>query len=102
MTKIISRKGNNNLTETNEGKTLFEHIGLTGKKTGTGTGIFDKMGRYLKSMALFVILGFLIGTILDIMLKTNYYGSILAIGMLILWILKAFGADLKPPMRRKK
>lgn len=98
MTKIVSRKGN--APKQDEGKTIFEYMGLTGKTEKKGTGIFDKMSRYLKSMALFVIIGYLMGVILDIMLKTNFYGPILAIAMLLIWILKVFGKDLKPPSRK--
>ncbi|GAI07492.1 unnamed protein product, partial [marine sediment metagenome] len=68
----------------------------------TGTGFFDKISKYLKSLALFVVIGYLIGTMLDIMLETNFYAPILAISLLLVWILKVFGKDLKPPAGKNK
>ena len=97
MTRIVSRNQRN--APKDEGKTLFEHIGFTSK--GRSQGLMDRIGKYLKSMALFVIIGYLIGTILDIMLEANFYAPILAIAMLLIWILKVFGTDLTPPKKKK-
>lgn len=84
--------------EKDEGKTLFEHLGLAGgNKAKNDT--YDKFVKMLKSVAVMVIIGYLLGTIIDIMLKTNIYALIFAIVMLIVWILKVFGLSI--PSRKK-
>lgn len=77
-----------------EGKTLFEHLGLAGKAKGENTS-FNKLTKMMKSMVITVIIGYLLGFILDIMMGTNIYALILAISMLIFWLLKVFGKDLR-------
>jgi hypothetical protein len=101
MTKIIRVNPKTNKAvkeEKSEGKTLFEHIGLTG---GTKTGdVYSKFAKMLKSVAIMVIIGYLLGMIIDIMIGTSTYAIIFAIVMLIIWILKVFGLNI--PTKKKE
>jgi uncharacterized protein YacL len=104
MTKIIriDQKTNRPIKKesegADEGKTLFEHIGLVGGKTNSD--LFSKFAKMLKSVAIMVIIGYLLGMIIDIMLETSVYAMIFAIVMLIIWILKVFGLNI--PSKKKE
>lgn len=79
--------------EEEQGKTLFEHIGLTGG--GKNSETMEKYKKLLISCCVFMVIGYIMGIMLDIMLNVNYYGLILALAMLLIWILRVFGKYLK-------
>jgi len=76
-----------------EGKTLFEHIGLGGK--GKNSESMERMKKLLISCCVFMVVGYICGLMLDIMLGTTYYGMILALALLLIWIVRVFGKYLK-------
>lgn len=76
-----------------EAKTLFEHLGLTGDN---GNGIdWNKNPtlRKLKSMAIFVTMGFVIGLIFDILYNSSVATYILPLGFLLIILYKMWRDD---------
>lgn len=98
MTEIVSRKKTTKKEEVDEGRTLWQHLGIG--NNGKGSDTFDRLKKMLKSMAVTVVIGYLLGFILDIYMETSHYAMVLAVTMLIVWILMVFGKDLKPPRKK--
>ena len=79
-----------------EGKTLFEHLGLTGgQKDGAINKSFEKMKKMAISFGVYVLIGYILGMILDVMLSSGIYSIVLALTMSLIWIVAAFGKYLK-------
>jgi len=82
-----------------ERKTIFQHasdlLGSKEKKKGKVTLgkpliDLDNLKKTVISFVVYMALGWLIGTIIDMIIKTNYAGIALACAFIIFWILKKF------------
>ena len=75
-------------------KTIFEHaediFGSQKKQFQKSLLSGLELKKFIMSMAIFVVLGFLIGLMIDIVLGTGFIGYLFAIAALILWIFKNF------------
>lgn len=81
-----------------EPKNIFEHAssifgGKKQKKKPSFT--MEDMKKMIISLIVFISIGFVIGTMIDILLETNAFGLLLALFFVLLWLLKKFGKYLK-------
>ena len=81
-----------------EGKTIFEHLGFGASKAGEISTVGDAMGEMMKvakAAAVFIIIGFILGTIIDVFIGTSMYGVILALFMALMFVLKFGGKYIR-------
>jgi len=74
--------------EEKEPKTLFEHMGVKGPG-------MEKIKKLVISFMVFIAIGYILGTIVDISMGTNILATILALALALIWILKVFGKKIK-------
>lgn len=79
-----------------EGKTLFEHLGLTGnKKEGSISKSYEKFKKMIISLMVYMVIGYILGMILDIFLNQGIYAVVLSLCMALIWIIAVFKKYLK-------
>ena len=84
-----------NEEEKDEGKTLFEHLGITGNKDGAINKSYEKFKKMLISLMVYMVIGYILGTILDIFLNQGMYAVVLSLFMALIWIIAVFKKYLK-------
>jgi hypothetical protein len=63
-----------------EGKTILEHIGIDSKK----------YGKIIKKMLFFMVGGLITGVIIDTLLNTNVFATVVPLGVLLLLLFKLY------------
>lgn len=71
-----------------EGKTIFEHLGIKGEG-------FAGIKRKLYGLGVYAVVGFIIGTIVDVLLGSGIYGYIIGLVFVLIWIMKTYGSYFK-------